>query len=87
MIPGLQGQNCTFFTTTLSRNFHKRLEHQENQTKTIQKSQEGTVQYSSFTVNEQKKENNYKLQYNVTGKCHKQKDIIYICIYVFSNNI
>ena len=32
-IPRLWGQNCKFFTTLLSRNSQKRLEHKENQTK------------------------------------------------------
>ena len=33
MTPRLQEQNCKFLTTPLSRNFQKRLEHKENQTK------------------------------------------------------
>ena len=33
MTPRLQGQNCKFFTPPLSRNFQKRFEHKENQTK------------------------------------------------------
>ena len=33
MIPRLWGQNCNFFTTPLSRNYQKRLERKENQTK------------------------------------------------------
>ena len=33
MTPRLQGQNCKFFKTPLSRNSQKRLEHKENQTK------------------------------------------------------
>ena len=33
MTPRLQGETCKFFTTPLSRNSQKRLEHKENQTK------------------------------------------------------
>ena len=33
MTPRFKGQNCKFFTTPLSRNFQKRLERKENQTK------------------------------------------------------
>ena len=33
MNPRFQGQNCKFFTTPLSRNFQKRPERKENQTK------------------------------------------------------
>ena len=33
MTPRLLGQTCKFFTTLLSRNSQKRLEHKENQTK------------------------------------------------------
>ena len=34
MTPRLQGLNCQFFTTPLSRKCQKRLKHKENQTKT-----------------------------------------------------
>ena len=51
MTPRLQGQNCTFFTTPLSRNSQKRLEHKLNEIqKYDQKASESCQNFNILNV-------------------------------------